>query len=102
MQSPVKIWRNQKNIQKLVGKTGSIIAWTTIRVPQAGFAHFAPYPIVLVDLAGDKQRVMLQLVDYDPADLRAGGTVELVVRRIMEPTSDDVIPYGIKAKPIKL
>ena len=62
MISPVKIWRNQKKIASLLGKTGKIVSWTTIRTPPAGFAEQAQYPVVLVEL-DNKDRVMAQLVD---------------------------------------
>lgn len=110
MISPVKIWRNQKHVTARLGKTGTIVAWTVIRVPPAGFSDQAPYPVVLVKLT-DGTHMTAQLVD-PPATLseamRAGWTkdpligvsVITVVRRIMKPNTDGVIPYGIKVKPL--
>ena len=99
MQSPVKLWRNQKKIQNLVGKTGVVISWTKVRVPLAGFANQAPYPVVIVELT-DGKRITAQLVDYDDADIRTGLVVRTVVRRVMEPDTDGIIPYGIKVRPV--
>lgn len=100
MVSPVKIWRNQKFVAGMLGKAGTIVSWTMIRVPPAHFASFAPYPVVLVDLDG-ATRLSCQLVDWEEAHLRFGQKVTLVVRRIREPNTEGIIPYGIKAKPIE-
>ncbi len=115
MNSPVKIWRNQKNIAAMLGREGEVVSWTVIRVPPAGFSNLAPYPIVVVALKGGG-RITAQLVDL-PARLdsaeRVGEAgeagrnedlirmnVRVVVRRISEPTTEGIIPYGIKVKPI--
>lgn len=99
MQSPVKIWRNQKNIATLVGKTGTILSWTIVRVPPADFTDQAPYPVVLVELEGGK-RVMCQFVDYDEKHLAFGQNVITIIRRVTHPDADGIIPYGIKVKPL--
>lgn len=101
MQSPVKLWRNQKKIASLVGKTGKIVAFTLIRVPPAGFSDQAPYPVVVVALDEGLQgkRITAQLVDWQPEHLAAGQQVVTVVRRVIHPNTEGVIPYGIKVKP---
>jgi uncharacterized OB-fold protein len=98
MTSPVKIWRNQKQVRDLVGKTGQVLTWTVIRVPPAGFSNQAPYAVVLVKLVNNRQ-VICQLVDFDTEKIAINLPVKLVVRVIKEPDSDGVIVYGIKAKP---
>lgn len=105
MLSPVKIWRNQKNVAALLGKTGMIVSWVIIRVPPADFMDQAPYPVVVVVLDGGK-KIAAQLVDL-PSDqkewvplLRTGTKVVTVLRRIAHPDPDGVIPYGIKVKPL--
>lgn len=99
MQSPVKLWRNQKRIHSLLGKIGKIITWTTIYVPPAGYSQQAPYPIAVIELDSG-ERITAQLVDVDPENIAIGTTVTLVVRKVVESSSDGVIPYGIKAIPI--
>lgn len=99
MLSPVKIWRNQKNVAGLVGKTGRIISWTVVRLPPTDFTDQAPYPIAVVEL-DNKKRIMAQLVDWEASDLEFGRRVTTVVRRVMQPSSEGLIPYGIKVKPI--
>ena len=99
MISPVKLWRNQKQIAELVGKTGSIISSTLIRVPPADFTDQAPYPVVIVELEGG-ERITAQLVDWEEKHLGFGVRVITVVRRVIKPNAEGVIPYGIKVKPI--
>lgn len=99
MQSPVKLWRNQQKVAQLVGKTGKIVAFTRIRVPPADFTDQAPYPVVLVEL--DKGgRITAQMVDWEEKHLNAGQKVLTVVRRVVKPNTEGVIPYGIKVKPL--
>lgn len=95
----MKIWRNQKYIAKMLGREGVIVSWTVVRVPPGGFSNLAPYPVVIVELVGGG-RIMAQLVDWTDEDLIVGRRVKVVVRRICEPTSEGVIPYGVKVKPV--
>ncbi|HCM82469.1 MAG: hypothetical protein UW37_C0007G0022 [Candidatus Gottesmanbacteria bacterium GW2011_GWA2_44_17] len=99
MYSPVKLWRNQKNVQALLGKTGVIVSWTVVRVPPEGFSNQAPYPVVVVDLE-DKKRMSVQMVDWEPKHCRIGQRVRVILRRISETSSEGIIPYGVKVKPI--
>lgn len=99
MLSPVKIWRNQKKLVRLIGKTGRIESFAMIRVAPSGFTDQAPYPVVLVR-CDDGTSIMAQLVDWDQPQLTIGQKVTTVIRRIVEPNIDGVIPYGIKVKPI--
>lgn len=96
MTSPVKIWRNQKKIASLLGQGGRLVTWTIIRVPPDGFSDQAPYPVGIIAL-GNGERVLAQIVDWTQDQLCVGATMKLIVRRMMEPSQDGVIPYGIKA-----
>ena len=83
----------------MLGREGTIVSWTVVRVPPAGFSNLAPYPVVIVDLLGGT-RIMAQLVDWNDGDLIVGKRVKVVVRRICEPTTEGIIPYGIKVAPM--
>ena len=98
MISPVKLWRNQNQTRELLGKIGKIISVTIIRVPPAHFENQAPYPVVLVDFGG--KRTIGQLVDVDSSSIRIGQKVKAIIRRVREPDSEGIIPYGIKFKVI--
>lgn len=105
MISPVKLWRNQKKTAELVGKTGRVISYTLIRVPPADFSDQAPYPVVIVQLDGGLSdgrqgvRITAQMVDWEEQQLEIGARVITVVRRVVKPNAEGVIPYGIKVKP---
>ncbi len=99
MQSPVKIWRNQKKIQSLIGKTGEIISWTIIRVPPEGFSDQAPYPVAVIALKSG-EKITAQVVDYNEKHLAFGQKVITVIRRVTQPNTEGIIPYGIKVKPL--
>lgn len=98
MQSPVKLWRNQKYIAGSLGKIGTILSWTVVRVPPGDFSDQAPYAVALIVLE-DGKRIMCQVVDL-PAERQivTGMKVITVIRRVTQPDADGVIPYGIKAK----
>lgn len=99
MTSPVKVWRNQKKVAKMLGKTGKIISWTVIRVPPADFSYQAPYPVAVVKLNGGK-KIIAQVVDYKDDQLVFDQKVVTVLRRTAKPDTSEVIPYGIKVKPV--
>lgn len=99
MISPVKIWRRQKHTRELLGKTGTIVSWTTIIVSAPEFKKFAPYPVVLVELENG-QRTYGQLVDYEKDHLNIGQKVYSILRKVRQPSADGVIAYGVKFKPL--
>lgn len=99
MVSPVKVWRHQKNIAKYLGKKGKIVSFTLIRVAPAEFKEQAPYPSIIVKMDSG-QKMVGQLVDWQKKHLRTGQKVKIVYRKIREPDSEGIIPYGIKFKPI--
>lgn len=106
----------------MLGREGTIVSWTVIRVPPTGFSSLAPYPVVIVDLrarldsakrAGKAGlvgggRITAQLVDPPAGEAGEAGwsenlfgkKVRVIVRRISEPSTEGIIPYGIKVKPI--
>jgi len=100
MISPVKIWRRQKDIRKILGKKGKIFLWTKIFTPGTGFKKYAPYPVVLVELENN-EKVYGQLVDHEEKDLNIGTKVISVLRKVRTASVDGVIAYGIKFKPLK-
>ena len=97
MISPVKIWRRQKEIRKLIGKKGRVVAWTKIFTPGSDFKKYAPYQVVLVELK-NKKKIYGQLVDYEDSDLKTGKKVISVLRKVRSSTDDGVIAYGVKFK----
>lgn len=97
MTSPVKVWRNQKKVARMLGKYGRIISWTVIRVPPSGFSFLAPYVVAVVKLTNGRN-IIAQVVDCDPERIEFNQKVVTVVRKITRSGGDEVIPYGIKVK----
>ena len=99
MISPIKIWRRQKEIRKILGKKGKILVWTKIYTPGSDFKKYAPYPVILVELE-NKEKIYGQLVDYRDQDLKTGRKVVSILRKVRDPSIDGVIAYGVKFKPL--
>ena len=99
MSSPVTVWRHHKNLRNYLGKIGKIIVWTKVFIAPAGFEHEAPYPVAIVELE-DGNRIPLQLVEYEEKHLKPNQKIITVVRKLGKVKLDEVIEYGIKAKPI--
>ena len=83
----------------MIRKTGKVVSWTVIRMPPANFGYQAPYPVVIVKMETGES-ITAQMVDYTKEHLVMGQRVITVVRRTIQSDVDDVIPYGIKVKPI--
>ena len=98
MNSPVTIWRAHKSLHNYLGKIGKVLVWTKVLVPPLGFEHEAPYLVGIIQINGEK--MPLQIVDCQENDLKINQKVKLVVRKIGKVKSEDVIEYGLKAKPI--
>lgn len=99
MISPVKIWRRQKEIRKILGKKGEILMWTKIFTPGTDFKKYAPYPVILVKLENGA-KIYGQLVDYNEKDLKTGKKVISILRKVRSSTEDGVIAYGVKFRPL--
>lgn len=99
MSSPVTVWRHHKNIRNYLGKKGKVLVWTKVFVAPAGFEHEAPYFVAIVEFE-DKQRMPLQVVDFEGTELKINQKIVAVVRRLGKVKLDEVIEYGIKAKPV--
>ncbi len=99
MNSPVTIWRKNKQLHTLLNKSGQVVVWTKIHTPPIGFEHQTPYLVGIIEFE-DKSRMPLEIVDCENTNLKPGQKVITVVRRIGKPTPDGVIEYGLKAKPV--
>jgi uncharacterized OB-fold protein len=97
--TPVKLWRRGKKLVNHIGLTGELLHWTIVRVPPKNFADQAPYPVGIVRLSTGEMMVG-QLVDWTEKDLKSGMRVVAVMRRITHEDKENIIPYGIKFKPL--
>lgn len=96
--SPVKVWRRGKKNGSVVGKKGTIIAFTIIHGAPSGFSEMVPYPVVLVKMVGGTTQIG-QLVDYTKEDIVKGREVIAVIRRIHSDDKEGIISYHTKFKP---
>lgn len=102
MNSPVTIWRQHKKLNHYLNKKGKLLVWTKIHVAPEGFEHQTPYLVGIVQFGppAGGERMPLQVVDCEEKDLKVNMKVITVVRKIGKAKSEDVIEYGLKAKPI--
>ncbi len=98
MNSPVQIWRQHKKLHSYLNKVGKLLVWTKIFVAPEGFEHQTPYLVGIVQFDGEK--LPLQIIDCEEKDLKINKLVKIVIRKIGKVKSEDVIEYGLKAKPI--
>ena len=95
--SAVKLWRRQAEIRKYIGMTGKILSHTVVRVPVPGHKDMLPYVVGMIRL-DDNQKIVCQVVGVVSGKIKDGLKIRIVLRRVREPTSEGVIPYGIKAE----
>jgi uncharacterized OB-fold protein len=83
---------------KFSGK-GKIHTYTVIRVPPEGFREYVPYIIAIVELK-EGAKVLSQVVDCRPEDVKIGMPIEACFRRIRSENDTGLVLYGFKFKPI--
>jgi len=96
---PVCICGNAEFEDYKLNEVGKVVTWTVIRSPPMGYEKYAPYVVALIEL-DDGMRLLSQVVDVDPAEVKAGMRVEAVFRRVMEDGSSGIIQYGYKFRPV--
>jgi len=77
---------------------GRLLAFTVIRRAPSDLDEYKPYIVGLVELE-DGVRVLSQIVDCTPADLKPGMELEATPRRIRAHGPAGVIEYGYKFRP---
>jgi len=97
--TPIKLWRRQKEVAAVIGKTGVLVQWTIIRTPPKSFVKEAPYPVVIVQFS-DGTKTIGQLVDWQDSDLVKGKKVVAVLRKLFPENPESIIAYTIKFKPL--
>jgi uncharacterized OB-fold protein len=93
---PAHYARKNKNWQKYLGKKGTVLSSTLIRVTSPELSYLTPYSYVLVDLGNEKK----ELMGVGNQILKVGDQVECVLRKISTASAESLIEYGIKAQKI--
>jgi uncharacterized OB-fold protein len=79
---------------KLSG-VGVVEAATVVHSPPSGFELQAPYTLAMIRL-DEGPRVLAQVTDTKPGDVKVGDRVRSVFRRINEEGEAGVVQYGYK------
>jgi len=82
-----------------LGEKGAVVSWTVVRNPPAGYEKYAPYVVALIEL-DDGVRILSQVVDVKPEEVKTGMRVEATFRRVREDGSSGIIEYGYKFRPV--
>ncbi|MCS7126593.1 MAG: Zn-ribbon domain-containing OB-fold protein [Aigarchaeota archaeon] len=82
----------------MLPETGKLIAYTIVRSPPCGFEEQTPYIIGFIELE-DGTRILSQITDCYPEELKLGMKVEVTFRRVREDDPDKIIAYGYKFRP---
>jgi len=77
---------------------GKVFSYTVINASSRAFERYMPYIVGLVQL-DEGPRVLSQIVDCKPDDLRIGMEVEACFRKIFEQEDGGIISYGFKFRP---
>jgi len=81
-----------------MASTGKVLSFTVTRTAPADLSPEAPYVVAVLEM-DDGGRMMAQVADIDPAEVRTGMRVRLEFRKVRTRRSDGVIAYAQKAVP---
>jgi uncharacterized protein len=82
---------------RLTGK-GTLETFTIIQTAPPGFADLAPYAVGIVQLE-EGVKILAQITDCNPADIKIGDKLVTKFRRINEEGKTGMIMYGYKFVP---
>lgn len=78
---------------------GTLETYTVIRVAPSGFGDEAPYAVGVVKL-DDGVKIMAQIVDCEPEELKIGCRVRREFRKVQQDGESGVLCYGYKFVPV--
>jgi len=88
---------NTKKSEKITLKgTGTIVAYTVIHIAADAFAKQTPFPVAIIE-TDEGARLTTQIVDCKISDVKIGGKVEFVFRKMGEEGESGIINYCYKA-----
>jgi uncharacterized OB-fold protein len=82
-----------------LSRHGTVITSTVVHVAPEDLSMEAPYAMALIETP-ERARLMVQVVDCDPATVRPGSTVALEFRRIRKEGHGGILCYGYKGVPV--
>lgn len=75
---------------------GKILTYTIIQIPADQFATQAPFAVGIIETT-DGARLTAQIVDCKPEEVKIGGKVKLMLRRVQKEGNAGILQYGYKA-----
>lgn len=87
--------RRGKMVDVQLSGKGKIYSHTTIYSAPTGLENQVPYVIAIVELE-EGVKVLGQIDDCDPADVKIGSKVEKIFRIIQKEDPEGLIHYGFK------
>lgn len=82
-----------------LSRRGTVITSTVIHVPPGSHANEAPYSMAIIETP-EGARLMAQVVDCDPSEVKPGTDVTLEFRLIRREGHGGILCYGHKAVPV--
>jgi len=95
-----KCRRRGKIVDVQFSGKGKVYTHTTIYAGPTGFEDKIPYVVAIIELE-EGVKVLGQIDDCDPADVKIGAKVEKVFRIIQKEDPEGLIHYGFKFKLVK-
>lgn len=81
-----------------IGDKGKVEAFTIIRVAPSQFTDLSPYSVAIVNV-GDDVKILCQIADCEPEDLKIGMPVKIEFRKIQQEGHGGILNYGYKCVP---
>ncbi len=81
-----------------IGEEGKVEAFTIIRVPPSQFTDQSPYSVAIVNV-GDDVKILCQIADCEPEDMKIGLPVKIEFRKIQQEGHGGILNYGYKCVP---
>ena len=94
--NPSQYHRNSKKWHELLGKKGVVELVTTVFVAPLELEAFLPYQLLLVTVENKK----IEIMGSAHVEFTVGEEVVLELKKLSQPNSSSVIPYGLKASKI--
>jgi len=79
---------------------GEVFAFTVVHAPPPGLEYMKPYIAAIIRLA-EGPLITAQIVDCKPEEVKVGGKVRMVFRKIVAEGPEGIIKYGYKFRLVK-
>jgi len=90
--------RGRKLEPTALSRTGKVITSTVVHVAPTDLQMEAPYAVAIIETP-ERARLMVQVADCDPDDVKPGMDVTLEFRKIRREGHSGILCYGHKAVP---